>query len=389
MPRPIFGSYEAQRRARRILPRIVFDYVEGGAGGEWTHRDNAAAFGAVELAPQMGVAAVAPRLATTVLGQPVAAPLLLSPVGGAGLIHPDGQKGASRAAGARGLIAAVSTFCGAELADVAQPAGPRSWFQLYKIGGRRGAEFVLGQAARGRYSALVVTIDTPVVGKKERELRHLGTRKGGVSLQQIDPATIAFFAPRVASKLRWSLRFAKAGFPVGNPTLARMPVDIAPTFTDAYVQWQREPFVWADLEWIRRFWDSPVVVKGVITAADARKAADLGVDGVVVSNHGGRQLDGVPAGIRALPSVAAEVGGDVEVILDGGVRRGTDIAKALALGATAVMIGRPWVYGLACSGETGVGQVLDHLVAELGEALTLLGCQDVAELSAGFVVGRS
>ena len=192
-----------------------------------------------------------PQVSATVLGQALSAPLLLAPVGGVNLVHPDGQIGGSRAAGERGLVAAVSTYAGSELADAAQRCGPPSWFQLYKIGGRKGAEWVLAEARLGRYDTLVVTIDTPVVGKKERELRHLGHRQGGLTLQSMAASAFAFFAPKVLTRPRWAYRFVRAGFPLGNPTLARMPVTVAADFAATNHDWLAEPFSWSDHEWLR------------------------------------------------------------------------------------------------------------------------------------------
>jgi isopentenyl diphosphate isomerase/L-lactate dehydrogenase-like FMN-dependent dehydrogenase len=304
-------------------------------------------------------------------------------------VHPDGTAGALRAAAAAGTIGAVSTLSGDLLEDVV-PAGnaPGHWFQLYKLGGTDGAKVLVDRAAAAGYRALVVTVDSPIVGYKERDVRNGGVRPGGVSISKVDLETVLAMAPKVIGKPRWLLRFLRSGLPLGHPNLDRLTAtgDPVPIET-AMARWRTEPLVWNDFAWLRERWPGPIVVKGVLSAADARRCVDVGADAILVSNHGGRQLDGVPATIDALPDVVDAADGQAEVLLDSGVRRGTDVVAALALGAKAVLIGRPYLYGLAEWGEAGVSLVLELLRAEIERALVLLGCPAVTDLDRSWLAG--
>lgn len=382
---------EARRRAKKVLPPILFDFIDGGSGDEVTLHENERAFRDVVFKPHVGVHVGDPDLSTTVLGQHISLPVMAAPCGGVSMVHPDGQAGVLRAMEARGSIASVSTMCGNDLASLgASGAGGRAgghWFQLYKVGGRRGAEQLIDLAERAGYQALVVAVDTPVIGRKDRDLRHGGIRPGGVSISKIDLPTIALYAPKVISRPAWLLRFARSGFPVGQPSLINLSDESGRTLSldDAYARWRTDPAVWADLEWIRERWTGPLVVKGVLGGDDARTATGLGADAVVISNHGGRQLDGAPATIAVLPEVVAAVPAGTEVYLDGGVRRGADVARAVALGARAVFVGRPYLFALACGGRAGVEQLLDVFHAELTNSMQLLGCPSITELDATFL----
>jgi isopentenyl diphosphate isomerase/L-lactate dehydrogenase-like FMN-dependent dehydrogenase len=346
-------------------------------------RANEAAFRAVTLRPRAGVAIAAPDLSTTVLGAKVTLPIMTAPCGGVAMVHPDGQRGVCDAATVVGTLATVSTLCGNDL-DVPQPGppGPHHWFQLYKVGGRSGAEILVDRARRAGYGALVVAVDTPVIGRKDRDLRHGGVKPGGATLTKIDLRSVLEFAPKVVGHPRWLARFARAGFPMGHPGLRHVVDDAGRPIPvdDALAQMRAEPAVWEDLTWIRDLWNGPLVVKGVMDADDASRAVDLGADAVVVSNHGGRQLDRSPATLRVLPAVVAAVGERVEVYLDGGVRRGVDAAIAVALGARAVFVGRPYLYGLAVGGASGVESVLRTLEAELVNSMVLMGYDRLADL---------
>jgi isopentenyl diphosphate isomerase/L-lactate dehydrogenase-like FMN-dependent dehydrogenase len=374
-----------------VLPPILFDFIDGGSGDEVTLHENERAFRDVVFKPHVGVQVGDPDLSTTVLGQHISLPVMAAPCGGVSMVHPDGQAGVLRAMEARGSIGSVSTMCGNDLAslDASGAGGPAGghWFQLYKVGGRSGAEQLIDLAEQSGYQALVVAVDTPVIGRKDRDLRHGGIRPGGVSISKIDLPTIAQYAPKVISRPGWLLRFARSGFPVGQPSLINLSDESGSPLSldDAYARWRADPAVWADLEWIRERWTGPMVVKGVLGGDDARTATDLGADAVVISNHGGRQLDGAPATIAVLPEVVAAVPSGTEVYLDGGVRRGADVARAIALGARAVFVGRPYLFALACGGRAGVEQLLDVLRAELTNSMQLLGCRSITELDATFL----
>lgn len=388
MSRAIYSVADAQRRAERALPPILWDFVEGGGGDEITRLDNEAAFQRLKFAPHVAAGVVDPDTRTTVAGTDLAYPIILAPCGGLALVHPDGQKGAAQAAAAAGSVAAVSVMCGADLADVIHGGGGRAhWFQLYKLGGRAGAEALIDFAADAGYGALVVSVDTPVGARRDRDMKHAGVRPGGLMIDRVTLRAVLEFAPRVVSRPGWALRFTRAGFPVGHPVLDLLPAldGRPPSFEQAVREWRAAPAVWEDLEWIRALWSRPLVVKGILTAADARRAVDGGADAIVVSNHGGRQLDGTPATIDVLPEIVAAVPSHVDVILDGGVRLGIDVIRAVARGARAVMIGRPYIYGLAVAGRRGVADVMDSLTYQVREGMQLLGAPDLRALDRSYL----
>ena len=370
---------DARVLARRRLPRVVFDYIDGAAESERTMRDNREAFESVGFVPQMAVPglSITPSLSTTVLGTDVSLPVLLAPVGFTRAMSPGGDVAGARAALAAHTLFTHSSMSGHTMEEVSAAAGGSVWFQLYGLGGHDGAEQLVHRARELGYTALVVTVDTPIPGNRERDLRH------GVTMPlRVTRETATRFAPQAIVKPGWLYRFARDGFSM-DLALARGlgPPDAPLSIDEAVVHWVLSPITWDDFGWIRDAFGGPVLAKGVLTAADARRAVDAGADAVIVSNHGGRQLDGVPAALEALDEVATAVGGEVEVLMDGGVRRGSDVAKAVALGARAVLIGRAWAYGLAAAGEPGVQRVLSILRAELDRTLRLVGVGSVQELS--------
>lgn len=365
--------------ARRRVPKAVFDYLDGGAEGEVTLRENCRVFDDVTLRPRYAVAVPACDLHTRVLGLDLSVPFMLAPVGYSRLMHPGGEVAAARAAGAAGTAYILSTISGHRLEDVkAGSAGP-VFYQLYLMGGRGAAEAAIERARTAGYSVLVVTIDTPVSGMRERDYRN-GMKEliSGSLLDKIP------FLPEVLSRPQWLISFLRdGGLPdlpnVVIPGKGPMPlVDINAALASAAV-------TWADLRWIRKLWPGPIVVKGVLSGDDARRAVDEGAAAISVSNHGGRQLDCVPASLRVLPEVVAAVNGQIEVWMDGGIRRGTDIVKAICLGARAVLCGRAYAYGLAAAGEAGVARAIEILRADLERALPLLGCPSVADLDRSYV----
>jgi L-lactate dehydrogenase (cytochrome) len=365
--------------ARRRLPKVVFDYIDGGAEGEVTLRENRRAFDDVTFRLRQAVPVPECDLRTRVLGFDLALPALLAPVGYSRLMHPGGEVAAARAAGAAGTIYVLSTISGHRLEDVKAASSGPVWYQLYLTAGRGAAEAAIERARIAGFSALVVTIDTPVAGMRERDVRN-GTKEllSGSLLAKLP------FLPQLLARPAWLTRFLLDG---GVPKLPNVviPGEGAMSLADVTAALSRTAVVWKDLQWIRETWRGPMIIKGVLTGDDARRAIDEGAAAVVVSNHGGRQFDGVPASLRALPEVVTAVNDRAEVLMDGGIRRGGDILKALCLGARAVLVGRAYAYGLGAAGEAGVARALEILRADLVRSLKLLGCPSASALDRSFV----
>jgi L-lactate dehydrogenase (cytochrome) len=357
----------------------VFDYLDGGAEGEVTLRENCRVFNDITFRPRHAVAHPGCDLHTRVLGFDLALPILLAPVGYSRLMHPGGEVAAARAAGKAGIAYILSTISGHKLENVKAASPGPVFYQLYLMGGRGAAEAVIERARAAGFSALVVTIDTPVSGIRERDYRN-GMKEliSGGPLEKIP------FLPQVLSRPGWLIQFLLDG---GMPALPNVvvPGKGPMALVDINAALAASAVTWADLRWIRELWRGPIVVKGVLTGDDARRAMDEGAAAISVSNHGGRQLDGVPASLRALPEVVQAVQGRVEVWMDGGIRRGTDIVKALCLGARTVLCGRAYAYGLAAGGEAGVDRAIEILRTDLERTLRLLGCASVGELDSSYV----
>lgn len=369
---------DLRRLARRRLPRVAFDYIDGGADGEVTLRENGRVFDDVTFRPRSAVVTQGCDLRTSVLGTDLALPLLLAPVGSCRLFYPRGEAVAARAAGAAGTVYILSTLSGTRLEEVKAASSGPCWYQVYLCGGR---EVALGAIARARaagFSALVVTIDTPVAGLRERDIRN-GTKE----LLSGRPWSMLPFVAQFLARPRWLVDFLADGGLMSFPNIV-LPDGPMP-YADVGAALEQSAVCWDDLRWLREAWDGPIVIKGVHTADDARRAVDGGANAIVVSNHGGRQLDGVAPTLRVLPDVVAAVRGRVEVLLDGGIRRGGDIVKALCLGARAVLVGRAYAYGLGAGGEAGVAKAIQILRADLVRTLKLLGCASVAELGGSYV----
>lgn len=375
----VINVEDFRRKARKRLPRVVFDYVDGAAEDELTLSANRQTCNEITFRPRQAVRYPEYVVSTRVLGIDISLPVLLAPVGYSRLFHPDGEKGAAAAAGAAGTIYILSTISGHQLEDVKRATSGHTWFQLYLVGGRASAEATIERAMKAGYSALVVTVDTVVGGMRERDLRNGMKQLLGSSFWPKLP-----FLPQILAHPEWLARFLfDGGVPrlpnVVIPGTGPMPMtDVAAALNEASV-------TWADFSWIRQIWKGPIVVKGVLTADDARRCVDLGASAVIVSNHGGRQLDGVAASIRALPEVADAVGSEIEVLVDGGIRRGSDVVKALCLGAKAVLIGRAYAYALGAAGTDGVARVLELLRSDIGRTLKLLGCDTVARLDRSWI----
>jgi isopentenyl diphosphate isomerase/L-lactate dehydrogenase-like FMN-dependent dehydrogenase len=365
--------------ARRRLPKAVFDYLDGGADGEVTLRENCRVFDDVTFRPRHAVAVPECDLRTRVLGFDVSFPALLAPVGYSRLMHPDGEAGAARAAGAAGTAYILSTLSGHRLEDVKAASSGPVCYQLYLMGGREASEAVIERARVAGCAALVVTIDTAVAGMRERDFRNGMKELMGDSVLAKIP-----FLPQVLSRPAWLAGFLLDG---GLSKLSNVVIpgkgpmeliDVSAALAAAAVTWN-------DLRWIRNLWPGLIVIKGVLTADDARRAIDEGAAAIVVSNHGGRQLDGVPASLRALPEIVAAVNGRVEILMDGGIRRGADIIKAICLGARAVLCGRAYAYGLAAAGQAGVARAIQILRTDVERTLKLLGCPSIAMLDRSYI----
>jgi len=357
---------------------MVFDYIDGGAEDERTLRANEAAFAELTWRPRSAVVHPEVDLRTTVLGHELSLPVILAPVGSSRMFWPRGEAQAAAAAGEAGTVYTLSTLSGTRMEEVREASSGPCWYQLYLCGGREVGLKAVARAKACGYSALVVTIDTPVAGMRERDVRN-----GSAQLIARRFPDVVPFLPQVLVKPGWVLDFWRDGFPMDFPNIL-LPEGPMP-YADIGAQLAAAAVSWDDVAWIAEAWDGPIVVKGVHTADDARRAVDVGASAVVVSNHGGRQLDGVAATLRVLPEVVAAVGDRVEVLLDGGVRRGGDVAKALALGARAVLVGRAYAYGLGAAGREGVAKAIDILRTELERTLKLLGCPSVHDLDASYL----
>jgi len=365
--------------ARRRVPRIVFNYIDGGADGEWTLRQNRRAFDTITFRPYQAVAAPACDLRSRVLGTELSMPLLLAPVGYLRVMHPDGEIAAAQAAGRAGVGFILSTVSGHRLEDVKAASTAQVWYQLYLTGGRAAAENAMRRAMDVGYTVLVITIDSTVIGHRERELRD--------GIEQLLRGNIWSkipFTPQVLTRPRWLIRFLLDGGLPDMPNIVSPETGVL-RVRDAHTAMKREAFSWDDIQWIRALWKGPIVIKGVLSADDAKRSLDHGAAAVVVSNHGGRQLDGVPASLQVLPEVVAAVKDQAEVLMDSGIRRGSDIVKAICLGARAVLCGRAFAYGLAAGGEAGVTLAIEMLRSELERSLKLLGCRSVDALNESYV----
>jgi isopentenyl diphosphate isomerase/L-lactate dehydrogenase-like FMN-dependent dehydrogenase len=356
---PRFDSLaEVQRLTKRKLPRAMYNRLNGGADDGVTFAANLAAFGAVSFRPRAASVPAIRTTTTNVLGETVSLPVLLAPVGALRLQHPDGVVAAINAASDFGTICVISPGCGHPISELAPPADGNLWYQVTTaIGGREAAERDIEQAKSLGYKALVVTVDS-------------GLRPKVLPIK-LNVRSAIEFAPDLIQHPRWTVGFIKDGMRISVANAALGASQGPPG---------GRPVAWSDLTWIGEAWPGPVVVKGVLTGDDARRSIDAGAAAIVVSNHGGLTLDGVPATLSALPEVLEANQGRVEVLMDGGVRSGADVVKAVALGARAVLIGRCYVMGLAVDGAAGVKRVLEILQDDIQRTLAFLGCDSVQQL---------
>jgi isopentenyl diphosphate isomerase/L-lactate dehydrogenase-like FMN-dependent dehydrogenase len=347
-PAPALNLLELERGAAAVLDGAAYDYYRSGAGDELTLARNRSAFAEIALLPRVLVDVSAVDLATEALGSPMAHPIALAPTAFHRMAHPDGEVETARGAAAADAVMCLSSLSNMPLEEVAGAAG-RRWFQLYVFRDRGVTRDLVARAEAAGYEAIVLTVDAPILGRRERDVRNEFELPEGMRIACVPDGDV--------------------DAPAGGSGLAAYFASMLDSSLD-----------WSDLDWLRSITDLPIAVKGVHRADDAERAVGAGAAGVIVSNHGGRQLDTVPATIEMLPAIAAAVGGNASVLLDSGVRRGTDVIKALALGASAVLIGRPALWGLALGGAEGVRGVIDMLVAETREAMALCGAPTVADL---------
>jgi pre-mycofactocin synthase len=375
MANPWFESVaEAQRRAKKRLPKGVYGALVAGSERGLTAEDNLAAFAELGFAPHTAGLANERNMAVTVMGQSLSMPIMISPTG-VQAVHPDGEVAVARAAAARGVAMGLSSFASKPIEEVVA-ANPQTFFQMYWVGTREEMLARMDRARRAGAVGLIATLDWSFSYGRDWGSPYIP--------EKIDVEAVRRYAPQVLARPRWLLDFARSGrIPdLTVPNMVAIPGEPAPTFFGAYGMWMQSPMpTWEDVAWLREQWDGPFMLKGVMRVDDAKRAVDAGVTAISVSNHGGNNLDGTPASIRALPAVADAVGDQIEVLLDGGIRRGGDVAKALALGARAVMIGRAYLWGLGANGQAGVENVLDLLRDGLGSALVGLGRPSIAELS--------
>ena len=375
---------DIRRIARRRVPRIVFDFIDGAADDEVTKRANRSAFDRITFEPQTLVDVAQRQYRTEVCGQTLDLPVLLAPTGLTRLAHHGGEIAAARAAVRKGSVFVLSSASTYSIEEVAAAVPARSlWFQLYPWKDRELTQQLIRRARQAGFGALCVTVDCPTAGNRERDTRN------GLT---VPPRPSAKNAWGLMAHPRWTYRLLRerpitfANLETSDLVGQRGVLSLAEYWNTELVNSSHS---WDDFEWIREEWPGPLLVKGVMSAHDAKRAVDVGVDGIIVSNHGGRQLDGLPATMDVLPEILQVVGDGVDVLVDGGVRRGSDVVKAMALGAKACLIGRPYCFGLAAGGQEGVERVLDILVSELDRTLALLGCAKVEDLDQGFLTGGS
>jgi len=375
---PIVNIEDLRKAARRRLPRSVFDYIDGGAEGEVTLRENTGAFGDIKFLPKCAVETPTVDLSTSVLGIPISMPILFAPVGSTRMFWPRGEEAAAGVAGESGTIYCLSTLSGTRLEEVKKATKGPAWFQLYLCGGRDIGRKTVARAREAGYSALILTVDTAVAGHRERD-----SRNGSKELLTRRLLPMLPHLPQILSRPSWLAGFLGDGGVMKFPNV--MLPDGPMPYADVAAALAQSTVIWSDLKWIRELWNGPIVIKGIHRADDAKRAVDEGADAIVVSNHGGRQLDTVPATIKVLPDVVKAVGDRTTVLLDGGIRRGGDVVKALCLGARAVLIGRAYAYGVAATGADGVRQAVDILRTDMLRTMKLLGCASVRELDQTYV----
>jgi pre-mycofactocin synthase len=368
----------AQRRAKKRLPASVYGALVAGSERGITVEDNVDAYAELGFAPHTAGLSTERDLSTTVMGQPISMPVMIAPTG-VQAVHPDGEVAVARAAANRGTAMCLSSFASKPLDEVLA-ANPQTLFQMYWVGERDEMAERIERAREAGAVGLIATLDW--------SFSHGRDWGSPVIPERMDLRTMIRFAPQALSRPRWLADFLRAG-DLPDLTVPNMasPGQAPPTFFEAYGRWMQSPLPsWDDVAWLREQWGGPFMLKGVCRVDDARRAVDAGCTAISVSNHGGNNLDGTPATIRVLPAIAEAVGDEIEVLLDGGIRRGSDVVKAVALGARAVLIGRAYLWGLAANGQAGVENVLDILRSGIDSALLGLGHASVRDLSPADVI---
>ena len=365
---------DLRRAAKRNMPKPMFDYVDGGANAEWTLRENRAAFERIMFDPRVLVDVSERDQSTTVFGEKLRTPIIVAPTGMTGIAWPNAEILAARAAGRVGAGLALSTYASCSIEDVAAAGPGPFWFQLYISRDRAVTDELVDRAQAAGYKALAITVDTQVPSMRERDVRN-----GYVAPPRLTLGTVADAAWRIG----WLSRFVKGPRPAFRnlrgpaATTPRQFVDLG----SSMVRHLDSSVTWKDVEHFRARWKGPLLLKGVVSTRDVKTALDHGVNGFIVSNHGGRQLDYAPSSIEVLPELVDACAGQAEVYLDSGVRRGSDIVKAVALGARAVLVGRPYVWGLGASGEAGADAMFRILTDEVDRCLALIGVPRLAEVT--------
>lgn len=365
--------------ARRKVPKAFFDYVDSGSYNEETLRANRADLETIKLRQRVMVDVSERSLATTVIGQKISAPFALAPIGLCGMQHGDGEILAAQAAEEAGIPFTLSTMSICSIEQVAEATSRPFWFQLYVIRDRGFSRDILSRASAAKCNALVLTVDLQVLGQRHRDIRNGMTVPPEMRLGNII---------EIARKPRWALSILKSKSKTFGNLAGHLEGMDDITSLAQWTNSQFDPALnWKDVEWIKKVWPGKIIIKGILDVEDARTAVKLGADAIVVSNHGGRQLDGAPSSISALPAIAQAVGSDTEVLFDGGIRTGADLLRALALGARACLIGRAYVYGLGAGGKAGVAKAIDILQKELSVAMALTGTTRVSDVGPQVLVG--
>jgi len=367
--------------AHKRLPRAVIDFIEGGAEDEITISRNRSGFENIHIIPRILTDVSVRNISTTILGTPVSSPIVLCPVGLATLAHPMGEVAAGIAATNKGIISTYSSSSSWNLEDIAAASSGVKWFQLYIWKDRKLTAEIVERARKAGYTALVLTVDVPISARRERDLRNGFTIPPRPRINQMGDLFQHFgwFYAQLKSEISGH-KMSMGNFTpenVGMRTRLKM-LEVVNELFDPSITWK-------DVAWLKSIWNGPVVIKGVMTPEDAKLAVKAGVDAIWISNHGGRQLDGVSGTIEVLPEIVKAVKGKVEIYLDGGVRRGSDIVKAIALGANACMIGRPYMYGLAANGTAGVESIIKILEIEMDATMALMGRPTIASLDSSSV----
>ena len=367
--------------AHKRLPRAVIDFIEGGAEDEITISRNRDSFENIHIIPRILTDVSVRDISTTILGTPVSSPIVLCPVGLATLAHPLGEVAAGIAAANKGIISTYSSSSSWNLEDIAAASSGVKWFQLYIWKDRKLTAEIVERARKSGYQALVLTVDVPISARRERDLRNGFTIPPRPRINQISDLVQHFgwFYAQLKSEITGH-KMSMGNFTpenVGMRTRLKM-LEVVNELFDPSI-------TWSDVAWLKSIWNGPIVIKGIMTPEDAKLAIKAGADAIWISNHGGRQLDGVSGTIEVLPEIAKAVKGKAEIYLDGGVRRGSDIVKAIALGANACMIGRPYMYGLAANGAAGVESIIGILEIEMDATMALMGRPTIASLDSSAV----